>query len=456
MPKGLEIKDTSGKQKIKIVLALGIPAMIENLLQTVVGFVDTLFVSKIGLLELTAVGVTNAIMAVYLAVFLAMGIGISSLIAKSVGAGDIIKAKAIAKQSTLIAAILGIVFGLVTFFFAKPILQIMGAEPAVLSSGIVYFRIVAVPSIFISLMTIFGSILRAAGNTKTPMKVGLWINILHIGLDYILIFGLAGIPAMGIAGAAWATVIVRIVGTIALFMYIRKSELSFSFRVKAGDYILPLLQLSIPAGIERLIMRFGQVLYFGLIVRIGTEVYAAHTIAGNIEIFSYMPGYGMAVAATTLVGQCLGAGRNDDAYRYGLYTTGVAVVFMSFVGVLLFVFSPVAATWFTDDPTVISMVTTALRIDAFAQPFLAIGLVLTGALQGAGDTKGPMYSTAIGMWAIRVIGVYILCIHFNYGIAGVWLSVAFDIFVRSIYLFARFKSRLTKDPLQKGKQASSC
>lgn len=115
MSKGIEIKDASNREKIKIILSLGLPAMIENLLQTIVGFVDTLFVSKLGLNEVTAVGVTNAILAVYLAVFLAMGIGTSSLIAKSVGAGDLDKAKAIARQSSFISAILGIIFGVITF-----------------------------------------------------------------------------------------------------------------------------------------------------------------------------------------------------------------------------------------------------------------------------------------------------------------------------------------------------
>lgn len=440
------IGDTNNKQKIQVILALAIPAMIENLLQTVVGFVDTLFVAKLGLVEVAAVGVTNAILAVYLAVFMAMGIGTSALIAKSVGAEDLDRAKAIARQSTWISAGLGIIFGVITLFFAEPLLRIMGAEPNVLAQGTVYFRIVAVPSIFIALMTVFGSILRAAGDTKTPMKVGIWVNLIHVVLDYVLIFGIGAWAGWGIAGAAWATVLVRVIGTVMLYLFIRKSKLSFSFRKgTSGELTLPLLRLSGPAALERLIMRFGQVLYFGLIVRIGTEVYAAHTIAGNIEIFSYMPGYGLAVAATTLVGQHLGANRREDAYRYGLLTAGVAVVFMSFVGVLLFFFSPLAATWFTDQPDVIQMVTTALRIDAFAQPFLAIGLVIAGALQGAGDTKSPMYSTAIGMWLIRVVGVYVLCIQFGMGIAGVWLSIAIDLFIRAVFLLFRFKRYMQSD-----------
>jgi putative MATE family efflux protein len=446
MPEAVPIGDTNRSQKIKVILALAVPAMIENFLQTVVGFVDTLFVSKIGLNEVAAVGVTNAIVAVYIAVFMAMGVGTSSLIAHSVGAGEIDKAKAIAWQSTWISAIFGLAFGLVTLFFAEPLLRLMGAEPRVLADGVIYFRIVAVPSVFLSLMTVFGSILRAAGDTKTPMKIGVWVNLIHIGLDYVLIFGLGGWAGWGIAGAAWATAIVRVIGSAALFIYIRKSKLSFSLRRgTSNECTLPLLKLSGPAAAERLIMRFGQVLYFGLIVRIGTDVYAAHVLAGNIEIFSYMPGYGLAIAATTLVGQHLGANRKNDAYHYGILTTWIAVVFMAFVGVLLFFFSPMAASWFTDNKDVIGMVTIALRIDAFAQPFLAIGLVIAGALQGAGDTKSPMYSTAIGMWLIRVIGVYVLCIYLGMGIAGVWLSIAIDLVIRAIFLLFRFNRYMRSD-----------
>jgi putative MATE family efflux protein len=436
------LKDSkTTKQKIFIILSLAVPAMIENILQTVVGFVDTLFVSKLGLNEVTAVGVANAVLAVYIAIFMAIGVGTSSLIARSIGAGDISKAKSIARQSTLISGVFGLLFGVITLLFSEPLLRLMGAESSVLADGVNYFRIVAIPSIFISLMFTFGSILRAAGDTKTPMKVSWWINFIHIALDYIFIFGFMGIPGLGVAGAALATVIVRIIGTIALFIYIKKSKVSFTLfgsNSKADSYSI--LKLSTPAAIERLIMRLGQVLYFGLIVKIGADTYAAHTIAGNIETFSYMPGYGLAIAATTLVGQSVGAKRSKDAYQYGMITTAIAVAFMSFVGILLYFLSPWFATWFTTNQNAIDMVVTALRIDAFAQPALAVGLVLAGALQGAGDTKSPMYSTAIGMWVIRVIGVYVFGILLDMGIAGVWLSIAIDLYVRAIFLLYRFRN----------------
>lgn len=428
------------KQKLSIIIALAVPAMIENILQTLVGFVDTLFVARLGLNEVTAVGVANAVLAIYFALFMAIGVGTSSLIARSIGAGDISKAKSIARQSTILSVILGLLLGLITLFFSEPLLLLMGAESKVLSDGVTYFRIVAIPSIFISLMFTFGSILRASGDTKTPMKVSWWINVIHIGLAYVLIFGVFGIEGLGVAGAAWATVIVRIIGTLMLFYHIKRSDVSFSlFGGSSREDTLSILKLSTPTAIERLIMRFGQVLYFGLILKIGADVFASHSIAGNIETFSYMPGYALAIAATTLVGKSIGGNRYKEAYQYGMITTVVAIIFMSFIGVLFFFLSPWLATLFTTDKNAISMVVTALRIDAFAQPALAIGLVLAGALQGAGDTKSPMYSTAIGMWLIRLLGVYILGIHFEMGIAGVWLSIAIDLYVRAIYLFIKFK-----------------
>lgn len=428
------------KQKLLVIITLAVPAMIENILQTIVGFVDTLFVAKLGLNEVTAVGVANAVLAVYIAIFMAIGVGTSSLIARSIGAGDITKAKSVARQSTIISGLIGLVLGLLTLFFSEPLLRMMGAESQVLSDGVTYFQIVGVPSIFISLMFTFGSILRASGDTKTPMKVSWWINIIHIGLDYVLIFGFLGMEGLGVAGAAWATVVVRIIGTVVLFFYIKRSMVSFSLLGSSSrEDSFSILKLSTPTAIERLIMRLGQVLYFGLILKIGADTYAAHSIAGNIETFSYMPGYGLAIAATTLVGQSIGGRRFKEAYQYGMLTTGVAVIFMSFIGLLLFFLSPWFATWFTADENAIDMVVTALRIDAFAQPALAVGLVLAGALQGAGDTKSPMYSTAIGMWIFRVIGVYVLGIQMEMGIAGVWLSIAIDLYVRAIFLFFKFK-----------------
>ncbi|MEQ6353190.1 MATE family efflux transporter [Lysinibacillus sp. M3] len=439
-------KDITGnltlKQKIMIVLALAIPAMIENILQTVVGFVDTLFVAKLGVIEVTAVGIANAVLAVYIALFMALSVGTSSLIARRIGAEDIEGAKTIARNATWISLLIGLILGVVTFFFNEPLLQIMGASDEVIGVAVPYFKIVGIPAFLISFMFTFGSILRATGDTKTPMTVSIWINVLHIVLDYLLIFGIGKFAGLGVEGAAWATVIVRLIGAIRLFQHIQRSEVAFNL-LKAvipdsNKWTRELLKVSLPTAAERLIMRMGQVLYFGLIVRIGTETYAAHTMAGNIEAFAYMPGYGLAVAATTLVGQCYGAEKFKEARSYGYITSIIGIIFMAIIGAIIFVLAPWLASWFTTDPTILDMVVTALRISAVSQPALAIGLVLAGALQGLGDTKSPMYSTAIGMWIIRIIGVYILGIHLNLGIAGVWYAIIIDYFARAFFLAWKF------------------
>lgn len=450
---GLELeKQDTRKKKIRVILALGIPAMLENILQTTVGFVDTLFVSKIGLDEVTAVGVANAILAVYIAVFMAVGVGASSLIARSIGQEDVKRAQDVARQATWVSVALGILFGILSIFFAKYLLQVMGADDEILDQSILYFKIVAIPSIFMVLTFTFGSILRAYGDTKTPLKVSAWANIIHIGLDYVLILGIGQFEGFGIAGAAIATLLTRIFNTFVLFYYIKKSPLAFKLFATAKEGVLKaLLKLATPTAIERLIMRLGQVLYFALIVKLGTETYAAHNIAGSIESFTYMPGYGMAIAATTLVGASIGAKKLKDAREYGMLSTIITVIIMSIGGVLLFFFSPWMATWFTNDKTAIDMIVVALRIDAFAQPALAIGLVLAGALQGLGNTKAPMYSTAIGMWGVRIIGVYVFSIYNNMGIAGVWLAIAIDLYTRAIFLSWRFRKDTLKLPDEKDK-----
>lgn len=296
------------KSKTKEIVALALPATIENLLQTLVGFVDTLMVAKIGLAAVTAVGVANSILNVYLAVFIALSVGTSSLIAQKLGSLKTEEARIVARQSTVIAIGMGLIFALLTFLFGERMLRVMGATSEVLEYSLQFFYVVGGASMFIALMTIFGSILRASGDTKTPMKVSVIINVLNILLNYVFIFGFGPIPALGVVGTAIGTTLSRFIGTILLYKKIQLSEVHFSLcsLTNKSDY-RPLISLSIPATLERMVMRIGQVVYFGLIVGIGSLTFASHSIAGNIESFTYMPAYGLATAVTTLVGMSIGA-----------------------------------------------------------------------------------------------------------------------------------------------------
>ncbi|WP_375533592.1 MATE family efflux transporter [Alteribacillus sp. HJP-4] len=432
----------STKEKIKIIIVLAVPAVIENFFQTMLGFADTFFVAQIGLEEVSAIGVTNAVLAIYFAIFMAVGVGVNVLMVNAAGAGNYKRASKVAQQGIILASFIGLFTGLVTFIFAEPLLRLLGVEQRVLEIGALYFRIVAVPSIFMAYMFVLSSVLRGIGNTKSPMKAVIIANVVNIILDYVLIFGFLFIPALGIVGAGIAGVFARIVGTVVLVYYIQKNnQITFYkewWRIHK-DYQKELLGLGTPAAGERLAMRIGQVVYFGFIVALGTNTFAAHQIAGNIETFSYMIAYGFAAAATIIVGKQVGAGNYNEAKSYAKLISDISAFFMIFMGVLLFLLGEWIGSFFSEDSVVIAEIGTALKIAAVFQPFLAILLILTGAYQGARNTKYPMYLTTMGMWIVRTGLVYMLAVQMNMGIAGVWTAIGIDIVFRAIVLWYRME-----------------
>ena len=428
---------------IKTIMFLAIPAMIENISQVFIGVVDTYFVGKLGTEAIAGVGVTNLTMNVYIAFFLALGIGTTAIVSRFVGAGDNENANHAVKQSLIMSITIGLGFGIINLIFAKQILLLLGAENRVIEYALPYFFAVAVPSVFLCVNMVLSSALRGAGDTKTPMKIAILANIINAILDYVLIFGIFSFNGLGIVGAGLATTIARVISVMLLMKKINGKDIIIHLDIFNGwkpDFTMlkSITKISIPAAIERLIMRSGQLIYGGMIIKIGTEAYAAHNIAGTIETFSYLPGMGFGIAAATLVGQNLGKENKEEAHKAGLMSYFLSTIFMILVGMIFYIFAPQLAGLFTKDPVVIDQVVKVLRIIALFQPFLGITLVITSALQGAGDTKFPMYSSLIGIWGIRVLGVYILSIRLGYGLVGVWIAYAIDITVRGFILMSRY------------------
>ena len=428
------------KGKKEEIFQLALPAAVENILHALVGFVDTWMISKIGLIAVTAVGMANNLMMVYLAVFTALGTGTSSLIARSIGAGKKEKTKEFFIQSTVLAILSGAVFGIATLLLGGKVLEIMGAEGEVLREGKLFLYVVGSASVFISLLTSLAAVIRASGDTKTPMIVNTLVNIFNVGIDYILIFGWGIIPPLGVLGTAIGTVISRALGCFFMFQVLKKKGLSLSLReIYTNTNYKELIFLSIPAALERLVMRLGQVLYYSLIAMIGIKTYAAHVIAGNIESFFYMPAYGLSTAAAILMGNCFGRKNKEEGLEYLKSITGISIIIAVISGMILYLFGTKAAFVFTEDLEAVAKITTALRVDAFAQIPLALGIVFTGALQGIGDTKTPLYSTIIGVWGLRVVGIYVMGMVLGMDILGVWLAIAFDLTIRAAILFIRLR-----------------
>lgn len=444
------IKGFMKESDAKTIMALAIPAIIENVLQVFVGVVDTYFIGKIGTEAIAGVGITNLIMNIYIAFFLALGVGTTAIISRNIGADDIESANNTVKQSIILALVIGIFIGIINAVFSKEILLVLGTEEKVFQYALPYFYSVAVPSVFLCIMMILSSSLRGAGDTKTPMQIAIVMNMINIVLDYILMFGIFNFKGLGILGAGVATTVSRVAGVILLFMKINRNKVKIHvnlFNKWHIDRVIlkSITKIGLPAALEKLFMRFGQLIYSGMIIRIGTEAYAAHNIAGTIETFSYLPGMGFGVAAATLVGQNLGAGKKEVAQKAGLMSYFLAAIFMVLAGIFFYIFAPILASLFSKDPMVIDLVVKVLRIIALIQPFSSATTVITSALQGAGDTKFPMYSTLIGIWGLRVLGVYVLGLKLHMGLVGVWVAVSIDIGIRGIILMIRFLKGGWKD-----------
>ncbi|WBW96779.1 MATE family efflux transporter [Oceanirhabdus sp. W0125-5] len=425
---------------MKSIIVLAIPAIIENILQFFIGVVDMYYVGGLGKEAVSGVGISNLIMNIYLSFFIAIGVGTTAIVSRYIGEGDRDSAKKSIVQSLITTSIIGIIFGVISFIFAYPILGITGAEESVLILGKKYFSIVAGPVIFLSLIMVASAALRATGDTLTPMIAVIISNIINAVLDRILVLGVGNFKGMGIAGAALATSISRfLAAAIILVVLCRKFEIHKKFKVTIDKGVQKsLLKIGWPAATEKLVMRVGQIVYGALIIEIGTTSYAAHNIGGTIENLTYLPCLGFGIAAATLVGQKLGANKPDEAVKVGILSFIMATALMWSIALVFLIFPEKLAGIFSSDIEVIKTTADVLKIIAIFQPALSCSVVITSALQGAGDTKYPMLATLIGIWGVRVTGAAIFGVWLGMGLVGVWLSYALDISLRSVILMRRY------------------
>ncbi|BDP44674.1 MATE family efflux transporter (plasmid) [Deinococcus aetherius] len=422
-------------------LVLAWPAITENLLQSAVGFADSFFVSRLGLEAVAAVGVSNALLQVFFAVFLAVATASGAFSARTTGSGDRPAFRQATVQALWLAALVGLACGLLALVLAGPLLTVMGATSEVRAAGAIYFRIVAVPSAVIAVMYAAGAVLRGAGDTRAALNTGLWMNAAHVLLDPLLIFGV-GFGGLGIVGAGVATVLARVLGAALLLRRLQRvGALPSAWREVRPDWgvLRRMSSLGIPSALERLAMRLGQIVYFGLILRLGTEVYAAHTLTGNFTLFASVAGTGLAAATSARVGQRLGAGEEEEARRYALVGVRVSSALMTGLALLAWLGSFWGAGVLTGDARVMTLIVLALGIDVLTQPATGVVTVLTATLQAGGDTRFPMWTTLLGIWGVRTVGVYLLGVRLGWGLVGVWLAILLDNYVRAAVLWWRFR-----------------
>ncbi len=424
----------------RTILLLAWPVMAEMLLQTLAQMVDMAMVGRLGQAAIAAVGLSFRPLFVGQAIFLGLGVATTALVARFIGAGETRMAARTAAQSLLTTSVLALSLAAFGFLFSREITAFMGAEPDVIDLGASYLRAFSPGLFFLMLSTIMTSSLRAAGDTKTSFYAGMVANTVNVILNYTLIFGHFGFPALGVQGAAIATSIGHFAAASIIFATLLRGRGGLhlnwpDFTTLDWPLIGRLFRIGIPAALERLIMSLSIMLHVKIVATLGTTAVAVSTLAGNIEQLSFMPSIGFAVAASTLVGQNLGARRPEEAMRSGWAATRLCAYFMGTMGLLFILFPTFFVRIYTDDPAVIGAAAQILRIVGISQLPQAIGFVSSGVLRGAGDTKAVLAFVFLGNVVIRLGLSYVFVVGLGWGLWSAYAAVFSDWIFRGVALY---------------------
>jgi putative MATE family efflux protein len=425
----------------KQMFSLAMPVVLSSFLQRSVGIVDIFLVGGLGASSIAAVGIAQVMVFVVMSLSWGVNVGVTVLVSQLWGADRKRDAGRAAYQAMLLAATAAVGIMVIGQLFGGKIASLLGANQEVQQILFDYTRIIFSFIFFTIAINVLSGIMHGTGDTKTPLYATLIVNILHVVVAYPLIYGKFGLPALGVKGAAIAIAISECMG--AAFLFAR--SLARRYIVVTRPLELKLTTMTIRLGwpifIDRFLQNTGSLVFAKVILLYGTTVYAAHQVGLAVEAISFMPGYGIAVAAATMVGQNLGAGKPDDARLSAFEANRLAVILMSSMGLLFFFFPYVLLRLFTSDPEVIRYGILYMKIVAFAQVPLAVSMVLTGSLRGAGDTGFIMFATIAGMWLVRLPFTALLATTFKAPIRYVWSVMIIDWLMRMTMLLWRYRKQ---------------
>ena len=412
------------------ILSLALPTMLEQFLATAVQYIDTAMVGTLGTHATAAVGATTTVNWLINGTVSAIGVGFLSYISKACGAGDRDRAKRAAAQAVLVTLIVGIGFTVLALALSTRVPVWMRADPSIQELASQYFFVMYTPMLARSAILLFGNLFRAVGDSKTPMRVGLMVNLINVAGNLLLIYptrvwhGLTLYGAgWGVVGAAAASAAAYFVGgiviTAALWRHPRISPRGFSLKPES-TILRPCLQVALPNALQRFATSLGYVAFAAMVNSLGETATAAHTIANTVESAFYVPGYGMQMAAATLAGNALGAGEHKKINHLAGMLLTLEVAMMVVSGGLLFLFAPNMMGLFSADTAVIALGAVVLRMVAVSEPFYGVSIILEGMMQGMGQTMLPFVIGVTGMWGVRIVGTFLCTQIFGMGLISAW------------------------------------
>lgn len=434
------------KNKILIlsILTLALPAIIEMALNTLVGLVDTIMVSRIiGLEGLAAAGFANQLIFTIIFIFSSFNAGATAMIARSYGEKNMPKLNQVLGQNLVINMIIGLIITFFAIRFAPNLLSIFDVSPEVFASSVGFFKIIAFGIFFMFISFAAKASLRGASDTKTPMIVTAVVNLLNIVGNYVLMTGFWIFPNLGLNGAAVATTFVRFLDAlIFLFLFFKgKGEIKLIFaNLKINREILkPLWRLSSSAAVEQTLMQISFLLSGIIISQLDTLAEGSFRILLNIESISFMPAVGFSIAASALVGKSLGERDEGNALRTGYLATAMGAVWGVLVGSIFALAPMFFLRFFSQDPAILTVSKTPMYALGLNQLPLAFWIIMSGALRGAGDTKGVMIIASMRVWLVFIPLCYLYIITLGLGVIGFWWAELSSLVIFDFIIYHRFK-----------------
>ena len=435
-----EGKMMTQSEKLWLIISLSIPSILAQISATVMFFIDASMVGHLGAKASAAIGLVETTGWLVGGLASAANMGFSVQVAHFIGANDFEAARRVLRQSMVCCFIWALMTSLISVIISPFLPYWMGGSEEIARDASIYFAIFGLAGIFFQAEGLAGSMLKCSGNMKIPSMLNIGMCVMDVLFNYIFIY----ILDLGVMGAAIGTGVAMLItaGLMLYFLLVKSKMLSLvgrpgSFKPKS-DTISTAFKIGAPMGLQHLLMGGAYVVSTMIVAPLGTIAIAAHSLAITVESLCYMPGYGIAEAATTLVGQGIGAGQKLLTRSFARMSVGLGIAVMTVMGVLMWIFAPELMSLMSPVEEVIAQGTQVLRIEAWAEPMFAAAIVTNGVFIGAGDTIIPAIMSLVSMWAVRLTLAASLAP--KYGLKGVWMAMATELTFRgSIFLFRLFK-----------------
>ena len=427
----------TGGQQLKLCLMLSYPAIIAQLSSVLMQYIDTSMVGHLGAAAGASIGLVSTCMWLLMGFCGACGSGFSVQVAHLIGANDFKNARVVLRQGLLTSLLFSGCIALLGMAIAVPLPHWLGGTPEIIPDATKYFLIVSACIPFMMIDWICASMLQVSGNMKVPSYLNIGMCVMDVCFNYLFIYVLD----LGVMGAALGTGLAEFITAMAMLYFLTVRSPELNLRQDKGSFkptrkvIAKAAGIGGPMALQNILIRGGYIAATIIVAPLGTIAIAANSFAVTAESFCYMPGYGIADAATALVGQSVGAGRKELAKRFAWINTVMGMTIMTVLGGLMFAFAPQLMQMLTPDTEVIGLGARVLRIEAFAETAYAASIVAYGAFVGAGDTKWPSVMNFTSMWLVRIIpAIFLVKV---YGLVGFWMAMAAELTFRGTIFLVR-------------------